>query len=67
MTDSGTQHQDPHHDPEFQAWAKKMAQQCTSQGADRPCGGCLAGGMCDNLHAAHESEWTDEEGRESWD
>lgn len=36
---------DPHDTPEYDAYVEKCAATCDA--TDRPCGACLAGGICD--------------------
>jgi hypothetical protein len=39
--------QSPEDDPAYQAWLADLATQCLC--SDKPCGGLMAGGFCDEL------------------
>lgn len=45
---------DPLDDPGYQEFLVETAKHCKSKHA--PCGGCLAGGMCDNFDGIEEIE-----------
>lgn len=43
-------YKEPQDDPEYQKMVEELALQCTCTGADKPCDGLLAGGLCDDMH-----------------
>lgn len=45
---------DPMDDPEYQKFLAETAKRCLSKYA--PCGGCQAGGMCDNFDGIEDRE-----------
>lgn len=48
--------------PEYQQWLEELAKECTCCSVcwDVPCGGCMAGGMCDNMCICEDDECDEE-------
>jgi|GEM_PF-4398732 hypothetical protein len=50
---------DPSEDPKYQAWLEELAKECKCW-PDCPCGGLMAGGLCDELDLRDDEETADE-------
>ena len=49
--------------PEYQQWLQELAEECMCCPIcwEVPCGGCMAGGICDEMCICHEEDECDDE------
>ena len=47
---------DPYESSEYAAFVETMADKCHCDPELRPCDGCLAGGLCDDIHREDDDE-----------
>jgi len=47
---------DPYEDSDYAAFVEIMADKCHCDPELRPCDGCLAGGLCDDIHREEDYE-----------